>query len=139
MRELQSCLRVGLVALNEAVVELPAESWSSRQFHLAINQLRSIDYEIPPDRIALGVKHLEVRAMRLAGQQVRCDLGLLVMSELDRVGVRDGRHPEPVGCSAGPGGIEVADIDRARLHQFAAGGWRVLALAGADGDPSSGS
>src|SRR5205823_8093304 len=33
---------------------------------------------------------------------------------------------------AGPGGVEVADVDRAEVHQVAAPGGRELALTGAD-------
>src|SRR5579872_4665374 len=84
------------------------------------------------------MEHLDVGAVGLAGEQVRRDLRLLVVGELDAVEVRGSRHPAPARVAAAPGRVEVADVDRPLLHEVAATLGRVLALARAHGDPSPG-
>src|ERR1700712_254006 len=127
-------LAVGAVALDERLVELPAEAGPAGQRHHAVDEGRAVLDHAPPDRIAIGVEHLEVGAVRLAREQVRGDVRLLVVRELDRVGVRDRGVAAPVRRTARPRGVEVADVERPDLHQVAAALGRVLALAGADGD-----
>src|SRR4029079_14672137 len=70
----------------------------------------------------------------LAREEVRRDLGLLVVRQLDAVEVRGGRHPPPARVAARPGRVVVADVDGTELHQIPATLRRVLALTGADRD-----
>src|SRR5207253_8199761 len=58
-------------------------------------------------------------------------------AELDAVKLRGRRHPRPVRVAAAPRGVEVADVDSARLEHVAAAARRVLALAGADRDAAA--
>src|ERR1700747_1486125 len=57
------------------------------------------------------------------------------MCHLDVEGEGKCGDAAPFGRAAGPGGVEVADIDRPLGHQVAAARGAVLALTGADSDP----
>jgi hypothetical protein len=109
-----------------------------RQRELAVDELRPVRDQPPPDRIAVRVEDLEVGPVRLAREEVRRDLRLLVVGELDAVEMCGRRHPPPARVAAGPRGVEVADVDRAALHQVTATLGRVLALACADGNAATG-
>ena len=63
---------------------------------------------------------------------MRRDLRLLVVRHGDVVGERRGRDAAPLRRAARPGGVEVAEVDRALGHQVAAAARGELALPGAD-------
>ena len=70
--------------------------------------------------------------MRDRCQQMRGDLGLLVMGHRHVERDRRRRHAAPLGRPAGPGRVEVAEVDRPLDHQVAAPAGRELALTRAD-------
>ncbi len=85
---------------------------------------------VPEDRVAGRGERLDVGAVRLRGQQVRGDLGLLVVAELDVEGRGQGGDPSPLGRAAAPRRVVVADIDGPGGHHLAHPDPADLALAG---------
>ena len=122
------------VGLDVVGVELPAEPGRVRQLEHPVDERRAVRDEVPPDRVAVGVEALDDGSVRDRREQVRGDLGLLVVAHRTSNDVRDRRRPPPLGRAARPRRVEVADVDRALVHQVAASGRRELALAGADAD-----
>ncbi len=80
------------------------------------------------------MEHLGVGRVGLAGEKVERRVGFFVVAYFDLVDVRDGCHPAPLGAAAGPGGVEVADVDCAEIEEVLASGGGVLALPGARRD-----
>src|SRR5581483_2691493 len=130
-------LDVDAVMVDEVLVELPAEPGAGRERELAVLHLGAVRDQVPPDRVAVGVEHLDVGPVRAAREQVDRDLRLLVVAELDAVELRRGGHARPVRVAAAPRRVEVADVDGAALEHVAARARRVLALAGADRDAAA--
>src|SRR6185503_3292054 len=83
-------LRGDAVVLDEFLVELPPEPGRRRQGEPALDEIRPVRDHPPPDRVAVRMEDLEIRAVRLAREEVRRDLGLLVVRQLDAVEVRGG-------------------------------------------------
>ena len=79
-----------------------------------------------------GWKHSTNVPCGIDASRWRGDLRLLVMAHRDVERQRHRRHPSPLGRPAGPGRVEVADVDRALDHQVAAAAGGELALPGAD-------
>src|ERR1035441_10394337 len=128
---------IDAVLCDEVGIELPTEAGGIRQHEMSVFECGAVRDELPPDRVAVRMKDLDVGAVRLAGEQMERDLWLLVVSEFHAVEPCRGRHPLPVGVPTAPGRIEVADVHGAGLKEVAAAAGRVFALSGADGDAAA--
>src|SRR6476646_10453650 len=65
------------------------------------------------------------------------DVRLLVVTHADVEGERHRRDAAPFGRPAGPGPVEIAEVDRAVHHQIPATAGGQLALAGTDPGPGA--
>src|SRR4030081_3480481 len=74
------------------LVELPAEPRRVTQLDRAPLEPRPIGDEVPPDRVAVGMEALDEGSVRDRGEQMRCDLRLLVVRHLHVEGVCDAGH-----------------------------------------------
>src|ERR1700722_6500384 len=83
------------------------------------------------------MKALDDSAVRLARYEVRGDLRFFVMSNRDVIGASDGGHSTPHRRAARPRRVEVAEIDRAYVHEVATSHRRMFALSCTDRNISS--
>ena len=95
------------VAFDKASIELPAEARIARQHKVAVGQIWPVPDHLPEDRVAGGMKGLDIRTMRDRCQQVRRHLRLLMVGHFDAVDGCKGGHPSPGRRPAAPGRVIV--------------------------------
>src|SRR5476649_657411 len=94
------------VSVDEVPVEVPAEPRTVAQDEAAFLQGRPVVDQLPPERVTVRVEAFDERAVRLAGDEVACDLRFFVMGHLYVVGAGDGRRPAPRRRTARPRSVE---------------------------------